>query len=62
MEMSAITLVYLSESSRLKKPKGMITSMNAVIQKWRSTRNGTWSAFGLNPLTTPGIKSPIMIK
>lgn len=61
IETRAIKLVYLSESSRLKKPKGMMMSMKAVIQKCRSTKNGTSSAFGLKPLTTPGIKSPMMI-
>lgn len=62
MEMSAITLVYLSESSLLKKLRGMMMSINAVIQKLRSTRKGTWSAASLKPLMTPGIRSPMMIK
>lgn len=62
MEMSAMTLVYLSESNLLKKLNGMITSINAVIQKCRSTRNGFMSAFAMNPLITPGIKSPIIMR
>lgn len=36
--------------------------MNTVIQKWRSTKNGVSSALLLMPRTTPGIKSPIMMR
>src|SRR3569833_2781282 len=61
METRATTLVYLSESRRRRKARGMMTSMNAVIQKLRSTKKGTWSALLSNPFMTPGIRSPMMI-
>lgn len=78
MEKRAIMLVYLSESKRRRKDKGMTTSldmlahgsvvrlygayMNAVIQNCLSNKNTMCAAPGAKPLTTPGIKSPMMIR
>jgi hypothetical protein len=42
--------------------EGRISYMKTVIQKCRSTRNGTASAPSWNPLITPGIRSPMMIR
>lgn len=55
-------LVYLRESNLRKKLKGIITSIKAVIQKCLSTKKGVASALELNPLITPGIKSPMIIR
>jgi hypothetical protein len=62
MEINATMLVYFKESRRRKKDKGITMSMKAVTQKPLLTRKGRASTFSLNPLTTPGIRSPMMIK
>jgi hypothetical protein len=62
IETRATTLVYFNESSLFRKLNGIRMSMNAVIQKFRSTKNGTSSALSLKPLMTPGIRSPMMIR
>ncbi|KAJ8113549.1 hypothetical protein OPT61_g4344 [Boeremia exigua] len=38
------------------------THIKAVIQNWRSTRKATSAAPGAKPTTTPGIRSPMMIR
>lgn len=78
MEKRAIMEVYLSESRRRRKERGMTMSlvgsvygqaagewgfyMNAVIQNCLSTKKVMSSALGTKPTTTPGIKSPMMIR
>lgn len=61
MATRAMILVYLSESRRRRKLRGMMTSINTVIQKFRSIRYGIDAALLSKPSTTPGIKSPMMI-
>lgn len=36
--------------------------MKAVIQNWRSTKNEVSPAWGANPTTTLGIRSPMIIR
>ena len=78
IENNAITLVYFKESRRRRKESGITMSlyplasithhyngstyMNAVIQNCRSTKKLISPAPGANPTTTPGIKSPMMIR
>jgi hypothetical protein len=49
-------------ATRKSETEEMDAYIKQVTQKCLSTRNGIASAPSLNPLTTPGMRSPMIIK